>query len=392
MAAFLPLSFFAISASVDLVALRASQRYRPALLALFMLFASLSFRYLDGIGLSTDQASVLGLFVLIWMLHTCFVLCLEKHPPCPSWRSAYKMMFNGRWLGTEKAAPGTAISLASNTGTEEVKKGKQESFQYTKLRHPQGKQKPRSAEFKKWNFIKQRLLSTVVIFTLDYLYTQLFHIYHPLEFSDFLPSKQIYFRHLQIVTKRETLIRTWMVFHFVWSAWAVFTGLHHALSIVFVGLDLDAPQDWPPLYGSLYQTYSMRRFWGKFWHRIVYRSNLGYSLLVARKILRTKPGSAADRLVVNFLIFFISGVVHALVTLRLGFSCGYWEDIAWFCLNFAAFILEEAVQRFVHRSRLLRGIFRTSRAGKVIGTFWVFLFFFWSLPKTQYPKIMCATL
>ena len=121
MAAFLPLSFFAISASINLVALRASQRCRPALLALFMLFTSLSFRYLDGIGLSPDQASVLGLFLLIWMLHTCFVLCLEKHPPCSSWRSAYKMMFNARWLGTEKAVPGTAFSLASNTGTDEVK-------------------------------------------------------------------------------------------------------------------------------------------------------------------------------------------------------------------------------------------------------------------------------
>ena len=121
MAAFLPLSFFAISASVNLVALRASQRCRPALLALFILFTSLSFRYLDGLGLSPDQASVLGLFLLIWTLHTCFVLCLEKHPPCPSWRSAYKMMFNARWLGTEKAVPGTAFSLASNIGTEEVK-------------------------------------------------------------------------------------------------------------------------------------------------------------------------------------------------------------------------------------------------------------------------------
>lgn len=121
MAAFLPLSFFAISASIDLVALRASQRCRPVLLALFVLFTGLSFRYLDGIGLPLDQASVLGMFYLLWTMHTGCVLCLEKHPPCPSWRSAYKMMFNGRWLGTEKAVPGTAFSLASNAGTVEVK-------------------------------------------------------------------------------------------------------------------------------------------------------------------------------------------------------------------------------------------------------------------------------
>lgn len=120
MAAFLSLPYFGISASVNLVALRASQRYRPALLALFMLFTGLSFRYLDGIGLSADQASILGLFLLIWMLHTCCVLCLESHPPCHSWKSAYKMMFNARRLGREKAVPGTVLSLASNADAEEV--------------------------------------------------------------------------------------------------------------------------------------------------------------------------------------------------------------------------------------------------------------------------------
>ena len=193
-----------------------------------------------------------------------------------------------------------------------------------------------------------------------------------------------------MVTKRETFTRTWLVFHFVWSAWAVITGLHHALSIVFVSLNLDTPQDWPPLYGSPYQMYSVRRFWGKFWHRIVYRTNLGYGSLVSRKILRLQADSAVDRLVVNFSIFFISGVVHALVTLRLGFTCGYWEDIAWFSLNFAALLLEEAVQNFVHQSPVLRKASEKSYVEKGIGMTWVFLFFFWSLPKTQFPKIMCA--
>lgn len=200
----------------------------------------------------------------------------------------------------------------------------------------------------------------------------------------------MYFRRIQMVTMRETLTRTWMVFHFVWSAWAVITGLHHALSIVFVGLILDAPQDWPSLYGSPYQMYSIRRFWGKFWHRIVYRTNLCYGSLISRKILGLRAGSAVDRLVINFSVFFISGVVHALVTLKLGFTCGYWEDIAWFCLNFAALVVEEAVQRFVHRARVLRNISGTSCVGKGFGLIWVFLFFFWSLPKTQYSKIVCG--
>lgn len=28
-------------------------------------------------------------------------------------------------------------------------------------------------------------------------------------------------------------------------------------------------QDWPPIFGSLYDTTTVREFWGKYWHQTV---------------------------------------------------------------------------------------------------------------------------
>lgn len=60
-----------------------------------------------------------------------------------------------------------------------------------------------------------------------------------------MPSKESYSRRIHTVTLRETIIRFGAVFHFVCSAWAVFTGAHDILAFLFVGIGLDEPEDWP---------------------------------------------------------------------------------------------------------------------------------------------------
>ena len=94
------------------------------------------------------------------------------------------------------------------------------------------------------------------------------------------------------------------------------------------------------------------------------------------------------RLAVDFFVFLSSGAIHAVVTWELGYGCGYWEDIAWFSLNFVATLAEGLVQKVA--LRLLGGRLTHSILGKVAGSVWVFTFFFWSLPKTQFPKARCV--
>ena len=30
----------------------------------------------------------------------------------------------------------------------------------------------------------------------------------------------------------------------------------------------DRPEEWPPLFGSISEAYTLRRFWGVFWHKL----------------------------------------------------------------------------------------------------------------------------
>ena len=382
MAAILPLSYFSVSVFSSLVALNISQPYRPILLVAQITFALLAFRGITDVSSSPDYASVLGLFLLIWTSHMASVLCVEKLTLVKTsiwdWRAAYKMLFNGRRVGLKnqvsvRARRNSAVNVTASSGNQ--------------ILGPESPGKHREMSYRRI-FLFRRLLSALIIYVTYHFYTQIFHTFRPLDFSDFSPSKQSYIRRLHVITVRESLVRSWMVFHFVWSAWAIFTGLHDILAIIAVGSGLDDPADWPPLYGSPCQMYTIRRFWGKFWHRLVYRHSTAFGLLISEKILRLRRGSALEQLFVNFSVFLLSGVVHALVTLQLGFRCGYWEDVSWFCLNFVAMLVEERVQWAFGK---LGGWTRNQALGKGVGMVWVFGFFFWSLPKTQYPKIYCDT-
>lgn len=388
--ALIPLLYFSVSTFFAMVALNAPQPCRPALLGVVIAFAILAFRRITDLTDAADRASIIGLFILIWLSHITTTLCVEKHV-LPrrgrswDWQAAYKMMWNGRWLITGEKGLDLGKDSPHDSTSFREKKGPIEFDHWT---FPSEKGTKLS---RRRSFLLKRLCSVAMIYALNRLYWKLCFephptIFQPLDFSDFMPSKESYFRRVRAVTLRESIIRFGAVFHFVWSAWAVFTGVHDILAFLFVGIGLDEPDDWPPLYGSPGQMYTIRRFWGKFWHRLVCRTYLSWGALFSRKILRIRRDCALDRFVTNFTVFFLSGVAHALVTWQIGFSCGYSEDILWFCLNFAALVAEEGVQWLIIR------LFDTwnGTLGKIAGFLWVFAFLFWSLPKTEYPKILCA--
>jgi hypothetical protein len=393
MAAIKPIVYFFVSMFFSLVALQSSQPCRAALFVLLVTFALLAFHGINEVTNSPEQADVLGLFILIYISHMGCVLLVEKHTLTVGkaraswrrWKSAYRMMFNARWIGTERLAPDICVRSSSGANRERPKY--HDEHGNIPVVHKKGEAALLS---RRVMFLIQRLVSSSSIFGLNCLWRFLLaphplH-YHPLEYSDFRPTKQTYIRRLYHVTARESIIRLMVVFNFVWSAWALFTGLHDVLAILFVGIGLDEPDDWPQLYGRVDQAYTLRRFWGKFWHRLVYRSYTGYGIVLSETVIRLPRSSFLGKLLVNFVVFFLSGVVHALVTWKLGFTCGYWEDIEWFCLNFLGVLVEECMQWVINKGFRLG---KQSTRWKRIGYVWVFGFFFWSLPKTQYPKVFC---
>ena len=194
------------------------------------------------------------------------------------------------------------------------------------------------------------------------------------------------------VTAREIEMRSvWAV---LWASGAalLIDAAHVVLSILCVAVfKIDQPADWPPMFGSIREAYSIRRFWGRFWHKIIVQPYTQFGKLFSRKGLCLKPGSSGDKVCVVFTIFLLSGVAHAAVGYQLGDRCGWMQDILWFCGNAIAGAGELWAEGLLQRLAKRAGLRLQNRAvSKAAGFIWVFLFFFWSVPKWQYPKLRCA--
>ena len=375
MAALAPIIYFGSSVLLSALATQASPKDSLGLNGLSVSLALLAFCRITDITSVAEWSSLLGFFVLLWISHIVKLLALDTHIPPSDWRTTYKVLFDFRGVATQKQRK----KISPDTSDIDVTVLRDEECR--KLTHPS--KGPRNHIF-----LLTRLASAIIILLLDQAYTLTYSMLLQLTYADFDPSKQSYFRRIHTVTVREAIIRSWLVLNFVWSSWAIFTATHDLLAFTFVALGIDEPEDWSSLYGSIFEAYSIRRFWGKFWHHLVQHSYCTYGSLISRKILRLPPGSFADRTCVNFSVFLISGIVHACITAQLGFTCGYWEDIAFFMMCYAALLVEAGGQRFA--SRTFGGGRPNGWICRLLGYPWVFGFLFWVLPKHQYPKVLCA--
>lgn len=238
-------------------------------------------------------------------------------------------------------------------------------------------------------------------------------LFMPMQLSEFDPAQEVYVRRLLLfpggptsgggasppVTLRETALRGVTAIWWAWGSFVLLDGFHALLSLLAVGLlRVDAPEDWPPLFGDLREAYTVRRFWGKVWHKLLLRPYVGAGQWAAARAPLGRRGSAVSKLLVAFIVFLLSGCAHAAAAWQLD-DCGTWTlDIAWFLANFAVVTFEvgaSGVLRWVAvRSGYGRGWAnmgaRYPLAARVLGYVWVFAFLFWSVPKWQYPKVRCA--
>ena len=377
MAALTPFVYLGISVFLNAVAVKTSRKESLGFVGLSVSLALLAFRRVTDITSWAELSSLLGFFMLLWILHIVKLLALNKVITPSDWRMTYNTLFDFRGIGTGKqdAELGHDNQDRNMTISSEKKESRKANSPSKGSQHRL--------------FLLKRLASAVMILLLNQFYTVTYSALLQLSYADFHHSKQSYLRRIGTVTARETIIRSWIVFHFVWSSWAMFTMTHDILALAHVVIGVDEPEAWPRLYGSILEAYSIRRFWGKFWHQLVQRSYRAYGSLLSQKILRLPPGSTADRICVNCSVFFISGVVHAFITVQLGFKCGYFEDLAFFIVCYSALLVEVGVQRVA--SGVLGEAWQSGWICRILGYTWVFGFLFWVLPKHQYPKVLCAS-
>lgn len=419
----LTISYMGASFLVGLAALNLSPSRRTLPLFLLVIFALSAFRRLKTVSPTPECGQLLGLFVLIWLAHISSVVYIEKYVITKrdddrwQWVNAYKMLFNARWIHTSRPAPdvchtvrkddavpgieGTPKDTERQTKTQSIRSDeiKQIQSDYLKyFRRRNATQMDAVEPSRRQKFFFRRAFSLLAIYTAGQVYYILF-LPHPtlfkqLAYSDFSPTQQVFFRRLlsKTITRREIIIRAWTVFHFIFCNWTFIRGAHDILSVFFVSiLRVDDPEDWPRLFGSITNTYTLQGFWGGFWHSLVYRAYTSWAKLVSQRVFRMERNGMIGKVAVNFLVFLFSGVTHALVSWQLGNQCGVWEELVWFCSCFLAMMVERVVQQAVKH---LLAEKEDSRGYLVIrkgvGFLWVFTFFFWSLPKVHYPQHYCG--
>jgi len=379
-------AWFSLSLLSGIVGLNVPQKYRPLVLLSLVSFALLAFWNVSDAKFGIKGTESVAMLIVIYISHMTCVLCVEQyHLPTKAgitfdFVGGYKMIFNARWLGTPRQSPN--IHLDKPMEKECTSPSDKESKLTDSSPIRTILQKPRAV------FLRNRLISLFTISAILQSYNYLFEKYIVLEGTDFLPTKLTYFRRFPTVTLRETLVRTWLVSYWTFYSVGLYTALHDLLALFFVGTCLDTPAEWPQLFGSIKDATSIRGFWGRYWHRLVYRSYTSYGVFISKNIFRLPQNSIVGRMFINLYVFAMSGVAHAVAVRQLGFSCGYWEEIRFYSSGFLGILHETLV---LAAFKKITGGYKVNQTlGNAVGYAWVFLYLFTVLPKSQYPKLWCA--
>ncbi|KAL3454157.1 membrane bound O-acyl transferase family-domain-containing protein [Aspergillus insuetus] len=146
------------------------------------------------------------------------------------------------------------------------------------------------------------------------------------------------------------------------------------------------PEDWPPMFGSVHEAYSLRGFWSKFWHRMIRRPLIDFSTTLLRPIFitRAKPPD------ITFVccVFFLSGLVHVPMDIAIWARTGVpsFPLFFFFCKNLIAILVETVIVHSYRSYRRRRG-WSAEWIGSVeraLGYTWVFLFLSYASPPTYY--------
>ncbi|KAF5328768.1 hypothetical protein D9619_011602 [Psilocybe cf. subviscida] len=155
------------------------------------------------------------------------------------------------------------------------------------------------------------------------------------------------------------------------------------LSLVFVGLDISSPADWPDLGGWLLDGWTLRRMWGRVWHQIMRQPCTMHTEFFARKV-RLTPKTWSTAIFKLFTNYVSDVYCSGSFTKPIG-------TVYFFLMQPVGIVIEETVMSPVHDTALAQNI--SPRLGKIIGGFWVLLWMnatIWPLDRLSqatYPVV-----
>ncbi|PYH89122.1 hypothetical protein BO71DRAFT_364127 [Aspergillus ellipticus CBS 707.79] len=142
-------------------------------------------------------------------------------------------------------------------------------------------------------------------------------------------------------------------------------------SVLCVGLGGADVASWPPLFGSLGDAYTVRGFWGKFWHQYLRWPFTSVSTAITCRVLRLPKPSLIERYLNLTIVFLLSGTMHVCANIVSGVEGGNPGTLLFFLAQAGAIIFEDTVQHFWQRRRGIAGT-GTPIWQRIVGFLWVF--------------------
>ncbi|KAF9002703.1 membrane bound O-acyl transferase family-domain-containing protein [Cyathus striatus] len=155
------------------------------------------------------------------------------------------------------------------------------------------------------------------------------------------------------------------------------------LSIVFVVLGVSNPRDWPTLYGSWKDAYTVRRFWGRSWHQMFRHMFQTYGQFVSGVLLGLPSDSSVATYVELYIAFILSGIIHAVGDYRSFGSLHQGGSMRFFFLQAVIITVEDGVCWIAK----YLGVRRTAWWLQYLGYAWVTFWFTWTLPIWMGPLV-----
>ncbi|OQE86072.1 hypothetical protein PENNAL_c0022G07444 [Penicillium nalgiovense] len=124
---------------------------------------------------------------------------------------------------------------------------------------------------------------------------------------------------------------------------------YRVASIVFVSLG-DSPSNSPPMIGRMADIYTLRNYWGKFWHQMLRLPLTSTSNFLARDILGLPRSSFVERYTNVFIVFFFSGVIHVVLDSLRNVSPWEFGTMSFFLSFVVGYMIEDGVQALWKRT------------------------------------------
>ncbi|KFY47321.1 hypothetical protein V494_00041 [Pseudogymnoascus sp. VKM F-4513 (FW-928)] len=233
----------------------------------------------------------------------------------------------------------------------------------------------------KGEFVKGRAAHVLIVYlALDAIFA---FLPAPNPDVDVPEYKQAVFSRLGDITPEEIIARPISVIIPAFSIYGIFTVAYNIASVIAVLVGGSEPGNWPPLFGSFRDSYTLRRFWGITWHQLL-RSSLeaSTSFITTRVLCIPHSWKLLSRCVRLCLAFYITALVHLPGVVIHGESP--------FALDLPKFFLMQAVGIMIESTVIYACAAATGRTAtdngtarrttKVLGYIWVLAWTAWTGP------------